>query len=266
MCSRCRLGTSCQGSWRREHRQKSRRSAQCPEWHWPPALWGLVWTWRCPWSDQTGCLCGACAHEPHLWWSHWTETDAESETGANVCETLQTPDTTELTNSIRCWNTLKQIWQKFRLVLKSSASAKRLAVSPVAGQVGLGEKLSEQHAVCHVLEHCSLWCAVLKTNAVAHLDQAKKKKKKTDYCIHKQLPWRRAHTGRFKKSDHRRTRPCENFLGSCTSRQDHGDKQSDRYTKYEATELLRLVYGRLNRLYGGALKKKKKTDAHLSPV
>lgn len=27
---------------------------------------------------------------------------------------------------------------------------------PVAGQVRLGEKLSEQHAVCHVLEHCPL--------------------------------------------------------------------------------------------------------------
>lgn len=40
---------------------------------------------------------------------------------------------------------------------------------PVAGQVGLSEELSEQHAVCHVLQHRSLRCVVLKTNAVPHL-------------------------------------------------------------------------------------------------
>lgn len=43
---------------------------------------------------------------------------------------------------------------------------------PVAGQVRLSEKLSQQHAVCHVLEHCSLCCVVLKTNTVPHLEEA----------------------------------------------------------------------------------------------
>lgn len=55
---------------------------------------------------------------------------------------------------------------------------------PVAGQVRLSEKLSQQHAVCHVLEHCSLCCVVLKTNTVPHLEEAaqmvKKQNKKTN--------------------------------------------------------------------------------------
>lgn len=46
-------------------------------------------------------------------------------------------------------------------------------MAPVAGQARFGEELSEQHAVCHVFEHGSLWCAVLKTNAVTHLDDSK---------------------------------------------------------------------------------------------
>lgn len=50
---------------------------------------------------------------------------------------------------------------------------------PVAGQVRLSEKLSQQHAVCHVLEHCSLCCVVLKTNTVAHLEEAAQIVKKT---------------------------------------------------------------------------------------
>lgn len=40
---------------------------------------------------------------------------------------------------------------------------------PVTGQVRLGEKLPEQHAIRHVFEHGPLWRAVLKTDAVAHL-------------------------------------------------------------------------------------------------
>lgn len=50
---------------------------------------------------------------------------------------------------------------------------------PVAGQVRLSEKLSQQHAVCHVLEHCSLCGVVLKTNTVPHLEEAAQIVKKT---------------------------------------------------------------------------------------
>lgn len=39
--------------------------------------------------------------------------------------------------------------------LQQRIIVERLRVLPVAGQIGLGEKLSEQHAVCHVLEHRS---------------------------------------------------------------------------------------------------------------
>lgn len=44
---------------------------------------------------------------------------------------------------------------------------------PVAGQVGLGEKLSQQHAVRHVLEDRPLRRAVLKANTVTNLKEAR---------------------------------------------------------------------------------------------
>lgn len=44
---------------------------------------------------------------------------------------------------------------------------------PVAGQVGLSQKLSEQHAVGHVLEDRPLRRAVLKTNTVPNLKEAR---------------------------------------------------------------------------------------------
>lgn len=44
--------------------------------------------------------------------------------------------------------------------------------SPVAGKVRLGEELSEQHPVRHVLEQRSFGGAVLETNAVANLREA----------------------------------------------------------------------------------------------
>lgn len=58
--------------------------------------------------------------------------------------------------------------------LQQRIIVKRRRVVPVAGQIGLGEELSEQHAVCHVLEHRSFWSAVLKTNTVANLRETTK--------------------------------------------------------------------------------------------
>lgn len=46
------------------------------------------------------------------------------------------------------------------------------AASPVARQIGLSQKLSEQHPICHVLEHRSFGSAVLKTNTVTNLKEA----------------------------------------------------------------------------------------------
>ena len=42
---------------------------------------------------------------------------------------------------------------------------------PVGGQVRLGEELSQQHAVRHVLEDRALGRAVLEPDAVAHLHE-----------------------------------------------------------------------------------------------
>lgn len=55
------------------------------------------------------------------------------------------------------------------------------------------------------LAACVMWLR----NGFRHFNTSKKKKK-TDYCIHKQLLWRCAHTGRFKK-DHQENGECETF-------------------------------------------------------
>lgn len=40
----------------------------------------------------------------------------------------------------------------------------------VLHQVWVYETLSQQHTICHVLDHCLLACAVLKTDGVPYLD------------------------------------------------------------------------------------------------
>lgn len=50
----------------------------------------------------------------------------------------------------------------------------------VVVQVWLSQRLPEQDAVCHVLDHGFLWRAVLETDGIAHLKV--KKKKRTKVC------------------------------------------------------------------------------------
>lgn len=72
--------------------------------------------------------------------------------------------------------------RQLTLTVMSGAEQRSL---PVAGQVGLSEELSEQHAIRHVLQHRSLCCVVLKTNTVPHLWQYRlKQKNKTQRFRH----------------------------------------------------------------------------------